>query len=620
MAARARGHAVRCAVRPTPAPWRWSEWLDGQLVGLGAGEFKGVADEAARGVAQQPDALETIYLAGRRELARGEIASALSRFSDAVSRHADAPLLYHGLGLAQAQSGDTRAAISSFERALDHAPSFVEALVDQGTLQRELGKSEEAYDVFNLALAFDPASERTRDALILLLIDEGRLPLAQTWIQQWLGETPVPASAYRHLARLRTHQGRTAEAVAAYEAAMHAAPSDPAPVVNLGLLRLLQLGDASGAETLFREAVDLTPDLMEAQANLGLAMQAQGRFEDALQHYERLIVHSPHAGEYRWNRGLAQLAMGHFGTSWDDYELRKARRGAQHPRWPFPEWDGTQLEARTILIHAEQGLGDEIMFASCLPDVIARARACVVQCDPRLTALYRRSFPHAHVHGAQRDDRSWLSGYTPIQVQCAIGSLPRFFRRNAHDFPAHAGYLQADPALVETWKSRLRDLGPGIKVGIAWRGGTVRTAGPVRSISLAGCLPLLQAARAQFVSLQRGDVRAQVDEMRSRHAVVIHQFAEADDFDQTAALAASLDLIIAVPSTIAHLAGALGKAVWILVAKPCEWRYLWNEERMPWYPSARLIRQERSGEWEPVVERAAALLRIRSDELASGVL
>ncbi len=604
-------------MRAQPAPWRWTEWLNAQLAQLGEAAFEGVADEAQARLSQQPEDVEAIYLAGRLELARGEAARALSRFTAAASRQADAPLLLHGLGLAQAQCGQVREAAASLGRAIECAPTFVEALVDQGILQRTLGASEEAYDVLNLALAFDPACERARDALISLTIEDGRLKLAETWIQEWLAETPITASVYRYLARLRGHQGRTAESVAAYEAALRAAPGDPAPVVNLGLLRLRQLGDARGAEALFRRGAELNPDLMEAQANLGLALQAQGRFDEALRHYEQLIERAPHVEEYRWNRGLAQLAMGNFGSGWDDYELRKGRRGAQHPHWPFPEWDGAALDGRSILVHAEQGLGDEIMFASCLPDVIACARACIVQCDPRLAALYRRSFPDAYVEGARRDDRSWLAGCPPIQVHCAIGSLPRFFRRDARAFPAHASYLRADPALTEAWQRKLSELGPGLKVGLAWRGGTLHTAGPVRSIPLERCAPLLKGTPAQFVNLQRGEVQAEVDEMRSRHAIVIHQFPEAADFDHTAALVASLDLIIAVPSTVAHLAGALGKPLWILVATPCEWRYLWSEERMPWYPSARLLRQERTDEWGPVVERAAALLRSHSGESAA---
>jgi len=262
------------------------------------------------------------------------------------------------------------------------------------------------------------------------------------------------------------------------------------------------------------------------------------------------------------------------------------------------------LRDKRLLVYAEQGLGDQIMFASCLPDLLDRVGGCVIECAPRLAPIFRRSFPTATIKPQARDDARLASlvEAARFDYQVAIGSLPGYFRRNWSDFPQHNGYLHADAARVAYWKDRLDALGPGLKVGISWFGGVASTRRAARSTQLQDWLPVLSQASCSFVSLQYGDVSGELETVSGEHQVNIHRWSAAnDDYDETAALVTALDLVISVQTAVVHLAGALGKPAWVLVPAVAEWRYLQSGDSMPWYPSLRLFRRRCANGWESVI-------------------
>jgi hypothetical protein len=197
-----------------------------------------------------------------------------------------------------------------------------------------------------------------------------------------------------------------------------------------------------------------------------------------------------------------------------------------------------------------------------------------------------------------------------IDCEVPVGSLPLYFRRQVADFPRHRGYLQADCARVEYWKQRLASLGAGIKVGISWRGGSLQTRSPLRSIPLEQSLPILRAGGAQFVSLQYDASGNELDRFRTDCGIEVRHWPDAiADYDETAALVSALDLTISVCTAVIHLGGALGQPVWVMAPHSPEWRYGFAGETMPWYPSVRIFRQPAFGEWTPVVDKVAKLLR-----------
>jgi hypothetical protein len=313
-------------------------------------------------------------------------------------------------------------------------------------------------------------------------------------------------------------------------------------------------------------------------------------------------------------RGTRLLRRGDFARGWIDYEWRDRDVGRPgSASFPYPIWDGNPFSNEWLLVCAEQGLGDQIMFGSCIDDLLRIAPNCIIECDARLKALLARSFPQARFYALRtRGEQMWLNdGLLPV-AKTWLGSLPGYFRRQVIDFPNQAGYLRADPAKVAKWAESLKRLGPGPKIGISWRGGTATTRRTLRSIPLKEWIPVLRCPGLHFISLQYGDCGAEIEQLRSTTgASFTHWESAIEDYDETAALVSALDLVISVQTAVVHLAGALGKPVWVLVSSTAEWRYGETGASMPWYPSAELFRQEPSGNWVDVIDRVVRSVQTR---------
>lgn len=506
-------------------------------------------------------------------------------------------------GLALQRAGRGEEALASFERAVAARHDDVEALVGQGQAHHELGHLEDAADCFELALAFSPDHLPALLGLARLRHEAGDCEGALDLLGRAAQAAPRSVETYFELGLAHNRGGNTRAALAAYERALELAPDHVAACINTGLIHLAQLGDPGSAQRYFERAAALQPESVAAQANLGLALQEQGQFGAALAHYNRLIETHPDVVEYRWNRGIARLSAGDFAHGWNDYEARNARPGKSVARhFPLAPWDGGALGGRHILIYGEQGIGDEVMFASCVPDVLRQARGVVIECDARLAPLFRRSFPAACVHGAPRDgNHDWLQAFPELSVQVACGSLPRFLRRGWADFPIHRGYLVADRGRVSDWKSRLAGSGGALNVGLSWHGGTRKTREELRSLPFTQCLPWLTSRNCRFVCLQRGDCAEEVAAAKRLGARLDWWPQALQDTDELAALIAALDLVVSVDNSTVHLAGALGQRCWVLLSHAPDWRYPWRGETMPWYPAARLVRQGADHAWSPVI-------------------
>lgn len=492
------------------------------------------------------------------------------------------------------------------------APADAQAWTEQAAEHLKRDEREDARDCYELALAHAPDCIAARLGLARILRESDESAAALEHVRHALRIAPRDATIHFESALVHNRCGDVPGAQAAYQRALELEPDFAAACTNLGLLYLSQLGDPYNAQRLFERAIDLDSSSVAAQANLGLALDEQGRVDAALAHYQKLIAAYPAESEYRWNRGLALLGSGDYARGWDDYEMRNARATGTAPRaFPYPVWQGGELPGgAALLVYGEQGIGDEIMFASCVADLVTRGMHCVIECDMRLAAVFARSFTAARVHGAARDgDRSWLALHPDIGMQISIGSLPRLLRRGAADFPRHAGYLRADPGRVTAWRTRLAGEAAGHTVGIAWSGGTAKTRRDLRSVPLHEFAPLFKVPQITCVNLQR-DAGPALKEMASVHGVEVLNFdAVLDDVDEMAALLQALDGVITADNTVAHLAGALGRPTWVMLPHHADWRWQQTSPASSWYPSLTLCRQPRTGDWAAVMASVIAGLK-----------
>ena len=512
------------------------------------------------------------------------------------------------------EGGDPAAARRFLEESLRSYPDDAELNLLSGLAQLALEDAEAALDHFHLALHYDPANAIALRGRVRALERIGQGSRVETAYREFLAANPESVEALCGLAGSLSERGEFDQAVELLQSAVGIQPERVDALNMLGLITARDLGQLEAGERLIRRALELHPDYEVARSNLGWILALQRRHEEALDCLNRVLERNPADHETRLMRAYLQLRRGDFAQGWKDIEARHHSRLAVPRRLELPEWRGERLVQEGLFVYPEQGVGDQIMYASCLGDVLERAAHVIIECEPRLVSLFQRSFPRAAV-GAHAPQSPGVppaaQGVGKVGYQIAMGSVPALFRRDWSDFPRHQGYLRTDRDKVKAWRRRLDALSSQPKIGISWRGGTLKTRTQLRSIPIESWSPILNR-EATFVSLQYGAVDEDLRKVMERDAVRVVHFPEAiEDFDETAALIESLDLVISVCTWIVHLAGALGKESWVLTPSIPEWRYLEAGESMPWYPSARLFRQQQTGIWGPVITAIARLLDSR---------
>jgi len=529
----------------------------------------------------------------------------------ALDAHPGVAALHYELGGAMRALGEPARAVTCYRRAIELAPGMAEAHVDLALTLLALGNAEAAERCARDALALDARSLAAHVNLGAALEAQGRFEDAATAFEATLGIDAGCVPALVNLGAVNLRLGRLDDAERVLARAIELAPEAFEARLRMGHL-LLERRQPERAADCYREVLRLRPDLPAGHVSLGHSLDLQGRFDQALGCYERALAIDPDDVQAHLNRAALWLLDEDYARGWDEYEwrLRDPAQAPLHQRFAQPRWDGGPLAGRRILVYGEQGLGDQIMAASCLPDLIAQAAHCIVDCDARLAPLFRRSFPQATIHGGgPTDPVDWLRDTGPIDVAVASASLPRRLRRSAAAFPDHAGYLRAAPERVAAWRDRLASLGAGRNIGLSWRGGVPQTNRGTRSLGLGDLAPLLRTPGARYISLQYGPCAQDIDALRRDHGIeVIHWPAAIDDYDETAALVSALDLTVSVCTSVVHLAGALGQPAWVLAPLRPEPRYGKTGASMRWYPSVRVFRQSRYGDWSPVIASVARAL------------
>lgn len=542
---------------------------------------------------------------GRRYLQAGDFARAEKTLKQALELAHDCGEAHCLLGEVMAASGRAEDALDCFQLAVHFSPALAAARISLATALLAGQSYADAETECRVALKLDSTSTAGWYCLGNILKARGELEQAVDAFGAAARGNPPDSDALQQLAFVEFRLGRYDDAHCNFRTLLALAPDSHRAHHNFGLLQL-ETGYAEEALASFRRALELQPDTVESLTCTGHALRDLGRLAEAIAAYDEALRRRPGFGDALSNRSHALLMRGDFAAGWPAYEQRFEASATLAPSRGLPAWHGETLAGKRIVVLQEQGIGDELMFASCLPDLLATAGHCVIECNPRLVTLFARSFPQATVRAAN------CSEAAHADCQVSAGSLPLHFRATAAAFPSSAGYLKADSARVQFWSNTLA-VDAGVKrVGIAWRGGTLRNRRYLRSLNLLELLPVLRSGGCSFVSLQSGDYRSELQTLADRQGIRISEpaFDANADLDELAALIAGLDLVVTVDNTIAHLCGSLGKPVWILLPFSAEWRYARDTPATPWYPSARLFRQPAPRDWTRVVAAIAQALAV----------
>jgi len=469
------------------------------------------------------------------------------------------------------------------------------------------GDNDAAIDFLRRAIAADPKLAPAHNDLGTLLQAQGRLEEAEACYRRAIELRERFAEAMSNLGAVLAVRGRVDDAIAWYGHAIAADPQLAPAHNNLGsaLARLERFAEAEAAH---RRAIVLKPDFGDAHYNLGVALQDLGRFEEALASYDRAAELRPDLVDAHWNRAYVMLTLGRYAEGWREHEWRWRRK--EHPprSYPQPLWRGEPLADKTILLHAEQGMGDTIQFMRYVPMVAARGGRLILQVPEPLLRLAQASLGHC---AQVLSDGEVLP---PFDLHSPLLSLPLAFGTTVETIPADIPYIKADEAAAARWRERL-GARPGLKVGLVWAGSPIHKNDRNRSIALERLAPLFGAAGIRWFSLQMGERKA--DLARLPAGSVTDLSDHLTDFAETAAAVAGLDLVITADTASAHVAGALGKPVWVLVPFVPDWRWFVSREESPYYPSARLFRQPARGDWDSVALRVRRALDERTGSAAA---
>ncbi len=524
------------------------------------------------------------------------------------AQHADS---LHLLGMIAYQAGCHETAVELIYRAIAVNQAEAAYHSNLGTVLQAQGKLQEAAASYQRAVILKPDLPEAHYNLGNVLYEREQWEQAAGCYERAALLKPNLAEAHYNLGNALHTQDRFDEAVACYERALTLNPEKYEARHNLGNALQAQ-GKIEEAIVCYEQVLAIQPGYAKAQYSLGCALHALGNPHEALARYRLARALQPDFAQAGFSESLAQLLQGEFASGWRNFERRWRTEDHDTPMRPYPQplWKGEKLESGRLLIWREQGVGDEIMFAGLIPDVIRTGNACTLDCDARLQPLLARSFPDIDVISSQ------IAGQAPenkghIAAHLPGGSLPGLFRRSAASFAATTSpYLVADQGAKERFRSRYIDQdGNRRLVGLAWHTNNRRT-GRTRSIDLSLFTPLFARSGIRWVSLQYGDHEALEKEAMVADSLLlidrsVDQFTNIDLF---AAQIAAMDLVITIDNSTAHLAGALGVPTWVLLPFAPDWRWLQAREDSPWYPTLRLFRQPRRGDWKSVVKKVEGTL------------
>lgn len=562
---------------------------------------------------------------------QGNLHEAIAGYRRSVQLKPDTADAYYHLGLAFAQQGDRDEAAAHYRLAIRYQPDHVHGLINLGIVLAQQDKRVEAIDYFRSAAHFHPDHAPAYHNMGVAMAQENQLDEAASAFQKAIALNPNYAEACCNLGNVLVQKKERTEAVKYFRQALSIRGDYAEAYLNLGavlrelrrfdeaLIMLKQavrlyptmsnahnnlglvyndMGRFTDAERCFEEGLRLNPRSVEAHNNLASNYKEQGRVPESLAGYDVALWLDPNSASAHWNRSLALLLAGRLEEGWQEYEWRWKRM--QKPRqFPQPAWDGSPLEGKTLLIYMEQGLGDMIQFIRYTRLAKERGGKVIVECPALLVPLFKTCADIDHVVAE-------ATPLPPFDAHAPLLSLPRLFGTTLDTVPNRVPYLSPEPERIAQWKHKLGNA--AFRIGIVWQGNPNHGWDHHRSFKLAHLAPVAQLPGVQLVALQKEFGIEQLKHPPFPITVLDEDDPKGTkrDFLDTAAVMKSLDLVITCDTATAHLAGALGVPVWVLLAKVGDWRWMLSRDDSPWYPTLRLFRQKALGDWEEVFSRVTA--------------
>lgn len=547
----------------------------------------------------QPDAL---HLLGVLALQDGKPAKAADLMAQSIRYQPGNPACLSNLASALRRLGRHSEALTCCRQALALAPDFGDAINNLANVLTDQGKHAQAATALRRLFRLKPLLTEPRLQLAQALILDGRAGEAVEELMTLLGMTPLSIAAYATLGMACRRLGWLVEAVGHYRCALGFAPGDSGVLNNLGVT-LQDLGRLDEAAACFRRSIAARPDAAHAYLNLGLTARDAMLVDEAVGAARIAVRLAPALAEAHTALGFGLLLKGELEEGFAEYEWRSRMADFPSPRrsFPSPAWDGRDITGRTLLVHDEQGVGDTIMLVRYAPLLQARGIRVFVECNTQLVRLLSAMPGIAGVVGR-------FDALPPHDVHVALASLPHRLGTMLYTIPADVPYLHPEPAPAAAWAERMSGT-RGLRVGLVWAGNPEFKADRIRSPRLKGFLPLLDVPGVAFYGLQKGPGRQDLESVAPLPASFMDLGPEIADFADTAAIMANLDLVISSCTAPAHLAGALGRPVWTVLPFAPDWRWLAGGLCTPWYPTMRLFRQDRRGDWTPVMARVRNALQ-----------
>jgi tetratricopeptide (TPR) repeat protein len=571
------------------------------------GEKDAAREHYRKAIRKQPDFAHAHCFFGNLECQEGNHREAIEHYSQAVAAAPEWAEAHFALGYALHQVRDRKGAINALRRALELKPSFPEALQNLGNLFFDYGEMKQAASIYSLLVRMNPGYANAHCNLGNTLTELNQFAEAAKCYQTALSIEPNSSFALHKLGNLLARAKEWQEAEKCLRKVLELNISNAEAHNDLGNIFYHQRKLAESAEC-YHKALSLKPNLAITYSNLGNALLDMGRYEEAVVHYEKSVELDPTSPGVHYNLALAQLAEGNYGSGWREYEWRWDFKTLMTPRRPFqqPLWQGESLQGKRILLHAEQGLGDTIQFVRYAPLVAARGGHVILEVAPALLRLLS-DFPGVS---------EIVSRGEPLphfDYQCPLMSLPLAFQTTVGTISSKFPYLQIGAEDVEGAKTMCP--GEGLRVGLTWAGNYKNKRDDLRSVRLKELLALGKTPGVSFFALQQGPATAEIEEL-SANFPMNRACCGFRDFHETAALVATLDLVISVDTAVAHLAGAMNKPVWLLLPYVADWRWMREREDTHWYPTVRLFRQSKPGDWPSAIAQVAERLAAWAQENA----